>query len=870
MKVLNKIKSIYLLAIVAILSFCMLLFPAMPKTANAEGTMGTGKIDIKSAKVVVQTYKGQDGNNYDKWAIMFKAKISQADYNAITDDGAANVKFGMLIGPTKFLKDATDYEGLITNKFVPISYVGSVAGGNVQELEFVDGKAEYWGAIVYDELKLADEKGPAAMDLTAIPFYADGTVATKDLTNETATVNYTAEDGFVGAKSATPRNILVESYLLQQDGAVVIDGVPIKESTIGTFAGEIEFFDGDAYICRSTNRLMVGEKQGELAPRSFNVSNVEFAIGGVARSATGEYEVYNAEIETEADKLENLPKYGKVNVVGYTPEGIGVYKAQVAERVIMRFADTKVGTTATDTTEDYLAQVSGSSYKSIFYSNISSKLYADNNDNPTLNNLLGGTGAVSSINTKVMAFAPQGAHDGLFVLGNSIEIPSSHNYTVISSYNGGMNSWLGTTEANYKKDKDQTFQSVGFMGAANAGFNGVFDGRGFAIDVNKKATDGIFPPALGATIKNTAFLNLASSGAQGGLLSAAERTTFENIYATVPSVNTNTPDANNGILMNMSRCTLNNFVVEVSAITDTRMNLALVYLQPRGGNNYGLLDGTDNAGKTGNSGFMRGRTTAGVFNFRYMPEAYYDEDDAKMRVCDNVGTSGNAWKNNISLEDVKKYFPYLFTANGTLYFDYWGKGSNNITNNAVENDVFAGTTGNNVYAVGTSPLYLNYQVKESGNAILMEETARATVFVNQTLQYNKVVVNEESGLEETILTDARTNPKEAAEWHVLSEFVENDLFKFVTEEGTQKWSLGEIILKGKQYRHGEARIARLLGESNPEDVLEVRLVNMQGWYDVANAQEMASYVLAQETPFDAEFWNVTVDGIVSWKNLPQA
>ncbi len=864
MKVLNKIKSIYLLAIVAILSFCMLLFPAMPKTANAEGTMGTGTVEIKAARVVVQQY----AQGVEKWAIMFKAELPKGQYDIITQAGLADVKFGMLIGPSAKLGDATTYDALVENKFKPISYVGSVAGEGIQAIEYAENATtyEYWGAIVYDDAQLnTQENGDrrvdaAEMELTAIPFYTDGE-------NSVAVM--------AGAKSATPRNILVESYLRQQDGEAVVDGVPINaDTTVKNYAGEIEYMpEGyDAYICRSTNRLMAGLAQGELEPTSFDVSDVEFAIGGIARSATGEYEVYNAEIETEAEKLANLPKYGKVNVVAYSSAGVQVIKAQVAERVIMRFADTTVGVAVEDATADYLAQVSGSSYKSIFYSNVSSKLYADDNSSPTINRLLGGTGAIGLINTKVKTFVPQGAHDGLFVLGNSIKIPSSHTYTVISSYNSGMNSWLGTTQANYEKDKDQTFQSVGFMGAANAGFNGVFDGRGFAIDVNKKATDGIFPPALGATIKNTAFLNLSSSGAQGGLLNAAERTTFENIYATVPSVGNNTPDANNGILMNMSRCTLNNFVVEVSAITDARMNASLVYLEPRNGNNYGLLDGPHNAGGTslGNSGFMRGRTTAGVFNFRYMPEAYYDEDDAKMRVCDNIGLSGNAWKNNISLEDVKKYFPYLFTANGTLNFEGLGRGSGNITNNAVEKDVFAGTTGNNVYAVGTSPLYLNYQVKESGGTILMEETAQATVFVNQTLQYNKVVVNEESGLEETILTDASTNPKAAAEWHVMSSFVENDLFKFATEEGTQKWSLGEIILKGKQYRYGESRIARLLGESNPEDVLEVRLVNMQGWYDVANAQEMATYVLAQETPFDAEFWNVTADGIVSWRNLPQA
>ena len=364
MKVLNKIKSIYLLAIVALLSFCMLLFPAMPKTASADGEMGTGTIEIKSAKVVVQEY----AQGVEKWAIMFKAEITQEQYNAITDSDAANVKFGMLIGPTAKLGDATTYEGLVANKFVSISYVGSVAGEGIQAIEFEEGKTtyEYWGSIVYDDASLSDVKdkgdirlGAASLELTAIPFYADGTIETKALTNEDASVV------MAGAKSAVPRNILVESHLLQKDGAAVEDGKAINpETTVKNYAGEIEYFDGDAYICRSTNRLMVGEKQGTLSAANFDIPSVEFAIGGVKRTATDATAVY-----ADAEKLANLPKYGKVNVVGYTPAGIGVYKADVAERVIMTFADKTIGSSEeANPIPEYLASATSDGYyKSIFY-----------------------------------------------------------------------------------------------------------------------------------------------------------------------------------------------------------------------------------------------------------------------------------------------------------------------------------------------------------------------------------------------------------------------------------------------------------------------------------------------------------------------
>ena len=847
MKVLNKIKSIYLLAIVAILSFCMLLFPAMPKTANAEGTMGEGSVEIKAARVVVQQY----AQGVEKWAIMFKAEITQEQYNLITADDTVDVKFGMLIGPTAKLGEATDYAGLVENKFKAISYVGSVAGENVQKLEFVEGVAEYWGAIVYDDAQLntqenGDKRVDAAeMDLTAVPFYTDGTTNNALLAQK---------------KSATPRNILVESYLRQADGEAVVDGVGINaDTTVKNYAGEIEYMpEGyDAYICRSTNRLMTGVAQGELAPANFNEPDVDFAIGGVARSATGEYEVYNA--ETEAEKLANLPKYGKVNVVAYSSEGVQVIKAQVAERVITRFADTTFGVEVEDATEDYLAKAdsSKSAYVSIFQINASkasTTLLCINNSGTDRTN-----GQTCGVGVWYKSFGEK--YDGLYVLGKSITIPSKKDYRINigSAFSNNMNN-SADIDAGFGR-QSYTPPTLGL------GFCGTFEGRGLYIDFQSQAKEGVFPSMFGATVKNVALLGLSSGANGGGLAVNARATTFENMYVKTGTVNNNHSDLNKGIVANVQDCDFYNFVAEVNTITDSVMTGALVDL---------------NTSSTA-SGVGQGLTTAGVFSFRGYLDAYYYEERDAILYTDNYSITGDSWNERISRELRVKYFPNSAHSAGQGDFTVsWLNSSrtNNYNPQMVtgqtycydpsQSTIFTGTKGENVYALGSSPLYIGYQFSsEDAGGCKLLETARATVFVNDTsLQYNQVVVDEETGAQELVPTAVKIDARNKYFYTMSSIIDENGLFTIDDTDG--RYSLGEIILRGKVYRHGQQRIDRLLGENKAEDVLEVRLVNQKGFYDVANAQEMASYVLAQETPFDAEFWDVTVDGIVSWRNLPQA
>ena len=811
MKVLNKIKSIYLLAIVALLSFCMLLFPAMPKTASADGEMGTGTIEIKSAKVVVQEY----AQGVEKWAIMFKAEITQEQYNAITDSDTANVKFGMLIGPTAKLGDATTYEGLVANKFVSISYVGSVAGEGIQAIEFEEGKTtyEYWGSIVYDDASLSDVKdkgdirlGAASLELTAIPFYADGTIETKALTNEDASVV------MAGAKSAVPRNILVESHLLQKDGAAVEDGKAINpETTVKNYAGTLIYDnDNDYYVCRSTNRLMAGAKQGELSATNLMEKATDLAVAGKTRTATTASDLFDAE------KLAALPKYGQVNFVDYTADGIKVYQAQVAERVITRFADTTVGTAVVDTTTDYLAQVSSSAYKSIFY-----------------------CATTFTTASAVYIIPTHKGYDGLYVLGNNISMPSSHSYTVISagSYNNRIAQRTGT-------DGSYISAAVYMPPTANGGFNGTFDGRGFKIDVNKQALHGVFPAMYGATIKNVALLNLYTSWEWGGICGSAKKTTFENVYATVTSIGQGTCDNENPIGVALEQCTLNNVVIQASGITNANMTNSPSY-------GFGYQK----------EGHGQGKVTSGVFSFVRFPDVYIDASGTyHFSANTSLSTDWDPFINNGASE----YLGREITKSNVVTTRMFAYGVD-------EKDPFRGTTATNVYAVGNSPLFINYQLavandpKIAGetlyyqNMASCEPTNKAVVFVNDTLQFNSQILDAETGVPTGQTEVLNTN---TTDFYKISSLIDtNGLFTVDANDGI--WTLAEIIRKGKEYRCGRSKVANLL--ANPEtSEFEVRLITNPGFHDVANTTEMKAHVLAQETPFDSAYWNVGADGSVSW------
>ncbi len=988
MKFLTKIKSIYLLAIVAILSFCMVLFPALPSFANAtegeepesgaevvlpeeggetEGEepeivvpeetveMGTGEVKIVLARSVVQNYTGEGAfaDKANQWAIMFGAHITKAEYDNITQNDTALVKFGMLIGPTKLLESVehTDkgiYADLVATGFESFAYVGSSKsdGQDLGKMFNEEGVAEYLGGIIYDQTKLGNNSiAFSALELTAIPFYMNANKAS-EATN--IVVDYDVDnDVFGSAKSAVPRNVLVENYIRQDVGNETVPGdeVEIDISTIQTFVAQVNaltYKNDDAYICRSTNRVMVGEtEQSELSPLEMatdgNITSTAFA--GKRIDATG---IVDGDDLLDETVVQSLPMYkegvsGQGYFVIYGADSITVYVAKVAERVIMRFADTYTGNfskfddstymtedgefnytnaTAIDDTKDYLAQavlvlttnrktINRRQYQSIFS-------FKTN----TPQNIVAGSASTGSFSYQdsnaamQLRFADR-AYDGLYVLGAHIDMypftntknVTTGDYEYALDLGNGLHDGQPAYETVDKEGAPARAKIGRVEAAAGTGFIGTFDGRGFSMNMRSKDTKssrmqgGILPPAFGATIKNVAFLSLGHSFARSGgtyssvlsngagITTAARNTTFENIYAEVKDAKNYSADYNKGILMDIQNCELKNFVANVSLVNETVM---------------GATISTTNATGQNGTGVGQGVTTAGVFNFRAFTDAYYDKTFVKSdgtKGAVRYATGEGQWispyfRANISLDEIKEYFPNMINTNGEATWDLynWAWNSSNkvaplasdyndMLNKEQANE-FTGTTGQNVYAVGSSPLFVGYDYGDvlyvlNGTSYYGQQltaTNSATVFVNSdklpkltdgtTAEVGWRVVentttNEETGEETT------TQSLVAPQSYKMSQL---DDARFVFAEDTA-YTLGEIIYKGKLYRHGATRMANLLGESSAADTLEVRFITQDGFYDCADATEMATYLTEENIKLftDSGFWNV-VDGVVSWKN----
>ena len=395
-----------------------------------------------------------------------------------------------------------------------------------------------------------------------------------------------------------------------------------------------------------------------------------------------------------------------------------------------------------------------------------------------------------------------------------------------------------------------------------------------------QAVEGVFPTAFGATIKNTAFLGLTQTYTGGSITAHARATTFENVYAEVDSAYNFNSDLNKGVLMNVQDCDFKNFVAYVDVAKD-----AVSASVPAAGV---VSSKPSNSFTASQSAGGQGVTTSGVFSFRAYTDMYYDKINGYVRysnTADSIGTAKTFIK-NISYEEIARLFPNLlnrYAQNGTgdcvmdgVTTSFVNTGKTRSINphplnyssrdDDSQGTIFTGTKGENVYTIGSSPLYVGYQFSsENGDNASLSASTLATVFVNQA---PKLTNGENASINyQLVINQDKSVSEQVPETYLMSE-IAGDMFAINLSD--DKCSLGEIILRGKQYRHGEAAMTTLLGENKPEDVLEVRMVNLEGWYDVADAKEMATYVLAQENPFDEEFWNVSADGIVSWKNLPQA
>ena len=836
-----KIKSIYTLTAVLVLSLCMLLFPATSKPASAEEIAeAASSITVNSVYVQV----ANDVEENPEFALMFNAKITLQAYNTITNNGQDNVKFGMLIGKTEQMINVSDYQTAIDKDFVAIANVGTRSSGTFQQVDFrLSEEYTYSAGIRYDKAYLEAEgqkqgktislKDVANMELTAIPFY---------------TINQTSYAIMDNQKNCLPREILAESFIKEQDDEV--DNIPV--SVVKAYVGEVQEMPGEHYICRDSARFMTTNVVGgDLNAVSLATSEDTVYVSGKNYSSLNTLEI-------GSDLLDTLPMYSKTNVVVYKADGsIQKYATKIAERVITRFADTTVGTEATDTTKDYLAKAGESTYESIFKITSGSVKFKQ------------GSKEITQLTDRSFVYRSMSeGYEGLYVLGKNISLPSSHNYVVDTG--AAYNTSIGFTNQNSGADNDRA--KVAYVTPiAYVGFNGIFDGRGHSVDMQTRAVNGVFPSAFDATIKNTAFYGLSSSVNGGGITYHARLTNFENIYAELTKATNHNADLNKGLLMNVQDCDFVNFVANVNAITSSVMTDTLPTYQ---------LTTTTKIG----SGVGQGVTTSGVFSFKAYPDFYYDSTNnqvvSALTEAQFTGTGANAGKffiDKIALSEVQRLFKNMINKDGKAIWSLYNTAKANFNTTAPlsadyftmgdnsQATAFTGSTGVNVYAVGSSPLYIGYDYKgevytASGSTTeylgtQLGATSSATVFVNEAPTLT-------AGGQAEVNWRVDENKYVAPKAYKMSE-IAGDMFAFVDDT---TYSLGEIIYRGKLFRHGATRMSGLLGTNSAKDVLEVKFINQEGFYDVASMDDMKSYVLAQETPFDSQYWNVGTDGSVAWKN----
>ncbi len=531
----------------------------------------------------------------------------------------------------------------------------------------------------------------------------------------------------------------------------------------------------DAYFCKATGRFMASETDGgDLIPVSLALED------GETLTFNGQ-EV--SELNVDKTFVEGLQTGVEHEILITKPDGKTLtYKAQVAERVIVRFADTdtykntSVYGTAVGSVEDYLVKYSGASALS---------------GSKTGKSIFSFTDAFT--NSKCATRWAKSTIDGLYVLANDINFTDEPSVkrnvslgTTDSSHNGH---WVVDMDGDYINSIEGKREPCYYVPREGYGFVGTLDGRGKVIDTNKRSTSiGLLPPAYGATIKNVAVVNAYAYywNSESPLVCLAKNTTFENVYVKYTSFSPSSSiEGNKPMLTCLDTCILKNYVVECDLLD---VDQYLVF-----GKNI-------NAGE--NSGYGQGRETTGVFSF--------------VDFCDvNIAGTG--------------------IVNGHSY------------SNSVEGDAFVGTTAVNVYAVGSTPLYVNQEMEiDSATGSAYKPTMKATCFVNEPFKYK-------NGNDLTLCDQ--------------NVFYEETLFYGTQYEDTIGY-LVSIIQQAKRQRYGVEIFTQL---SRKDDLFKVRLINKEGFFDAKNQNEMKAQVLKNKNDgkeqFNAKYWNVANDGTVSWKGL---
>ena len=438
-------KKIYLLIVLAVMSFCAVLFPMSANTAKADVTFD---LAVTHAQVKVQKIADSEA---EEWAIMFKSTISAEQLAAAE---GTEVKFGMLIGPTTRVGDNATHADYVADGFQSFAHVNSA------DIKLEEGATgfDYWAGIKYNDehLNTAENRLAAAkLSLTAIPFYQVG------------------EEIVLGTSGACqPRNILTESYVYELENEIE-DNIPV--TAVNNYAGEFTQYPGEAYVCKATDRLMTAYNVGgDLTPEELTFSEGdELYANGV------KYESIDAFLSAD------LEVNGASSMIAYTEGYVAYIYAKHAERVITRYFHDEAGSSL----EDYLAGEKDTTNKptksgdhaSIFYmatatANTFDGLYVLANDLiPTKSGSMYNSDGYAGYSASA-GYGFVGTFDGR---GKTVDFVAN-GFTASVTYGGFFSSLYGATVKNVAFEEINTQVASGAaygcitQGAANTLFENVY------------------------------------------------------------------------------------------------------------------------------------------------------------------------------------------------------------------------------------------------------------------------------------------------------------------------------------------------------------------------------------------------------------
>ncbi len=523
----KKIKSIYLLAIMAILSICVAVFPAFKtQSVKAEDTP-TGLSVTGASLELGKRYAHKD------FVLMFQAEITEEWYNKLTtENSSAEIKFGMAIGPTSKIGSITTFEALD-------DIADDIAGGPKgnaylyeldQAIDFTDETAftyeagTLFSAFVdgYETLTVTEWQQMYAVELTAIPFYSvGGEVVLVD--NKFATSAKQAAIDLLYAETALP----ISEATLSVESAAYITGLTFKE--VYTESARQIYFD------QKENLFMVNFHAGNFAlvdslrfwtPYQYGQSSGGFLSG----------EKFNTHLAGQ--------QFKSSKTMNWTTRGKHLLDEADVASVSAYLKSTKPGTYACYYTNPNTKAIEWFDYDiaSAIFTNISAPASGQGNlgvnlgtaIHPTIQYTESGSASTYQGSYFAIRFASdnyympysrtsssyvyeQENYGGYYVLGNDLVVPTpvdganadhskiASNVSVIGTHGAPTNQTtvralsIGALKYNTAYCPNRHIDEVD--ADLVPGFTGVFDGKGHTIDASF-TRGGLFGVIKGGTVKN--------------------------------------------------------------------------------------------------------------------------------------------------------------------------------------------------------------------------------------------------------------------------------------------------------------------------------------------------------------------------------